>query len=340
MPSPTISVCIPTYNGAEFLPQTLASASAQQCDDYEIVIVDDGSTDATVAIAEQFVRSEPRARFIRNSTRAGSSARNANRCVEEAHGEWIKFLFQDDVMAPDCLAKMLAAGRRAPLVIAWHDYLYSGDVDAEVRRFYETLPTLGAVLPSDFVAPDAFCAAVMQHFGVNFIGPTSSSFVHRRCFSTYGPFSREIVSYPDLEFWMRVACNEGLSIVREPLVSFRVHDRSISGRLRGNPAMARRSRLEWLHLLWLIGHTPEYVRLRGVALSWNPPLDAARRLVGETVDLHWDAVEESYRRRDRSMLTEFNAFCQRNPEVGAIVRERSAALPLWAQLKQFVKARL
>ena len=183
MPSPTISVCIPTYNGAEFLPETLASVAAQRFDDFEVVIVDDGSTDATIEIAERFARDESRARVIRNRTRAGSSARNANRCVEEARGEWLKFLFQDDVIAPDCLAKMLAAGRRSPLVIAWHDYLFSEGVDEEVRRFYETLPTLGAVLPTDFAAPDVFRAALMQRFGVNFIGPTSTCLVHRECFS-------------------------------------------------------------------------------------------------------------------------------------------------------------
>jgi len=335
-----ISVCIPTYNGAEFLLQTLDSASAQTFDDFEILIVDDGSTDSTVEIAERFAQRERRARIVRNAARAGSSARNANRCVEEARGEWIKFLFQDDLMAPDCLAKMLAAGRRGRLVIAWHDYLFSGDVAADVRQFYETLPTLGAVLPSDFVAPDAFCSAVMEHLGVNFIGPTSSSFIHRNCFATYGPFSREIVSYPDLEFWMRVGSNVGLSIVREPLVSFRVHGGSVSGRMRGNAAQARRQRLEWLHLLWLIAHTAEYATLRDVALSWTPPLDAARLLVGETIDLRWEALEESHRRRDRARLTEFNAFCDRHPEIGAIVRDHDAALPVWTRLKQFMKARI
>lgn len=340
MSDPAISVCIPTYNGAEFLPQTLASASAQDFDAFEILIVDDGSTDATVEIAEQFARKEPRARIVRNSARAGSSARNANRCVDEARGEWIKFLFQDDVMAPDCLTKMFAAGRRGPLVITWHDYLFSGDVDAEVRGFYETLPTLGALLPGDFAAPDAFRAAVMQHFGVNFIGPTSSSFVHRRCFATYGPFSPEIVSYPDLEFWMRVGSNEGLSIVPERLVSFRVHDRSISGRQRGNPASARRQRFEWLHFLWLIAYTPEYGILRDFALSCDPPFDAAAQLANHALDLRWDALEESHRQRDRRLLLEFNAFCRRNPEIGAILRRHDAALPLWVRLKQFVKARI
>jgi glycosyltransferase involved in cell wall biosynthesis len=337
--TPAISVCIPTYNGAEFLAETLASAAAQTFDDFEIVIVDDGSTDATLDIAERFARQEPRARVIRNAERAGSSARNANRCVEEARGEWIKFLFQDDLLAPDCLAKMLEAGRRGPLVISWHRYLFSSAVADEVRRFYQTLPTLGEVLPTDYADANAFSSAVMARLGVNFIGPTSSSFIHRRCFSTYGPFSREIVSYPDLEFWMRVGSNEGLSIVPEPLVSFRVHDRSISGQLRGDTKRERRGRLEWLHLLWLIGHTPEYIRFNEVAKSWSRPLDAVSLLRGEALDLRWEALEARHRRGDRDFLADYNAFCERNPPIRAIVGDHDAALPFWTRFKMFAKAR-
>ena len=338
--SPAVSVCIPTYNGADFLAETLGSAAAQTFDDFEIVIVDDGSTDATLEIAEQFARGEPRARVIRNAERAGSSARNANRCVEEARGAWIKFLFQDDLMAPDCLGTMIEAGRRGPLVISWHQYLFSSGVSEEVRRFYETLPTLARVLPTDYSEANTFSAAVIEHLGVNFIGPTSSSFIHRRCFSTYGPFSREIVSYPDLEFWMRVGSNEGLSIVGEPLVSFRVHDRSISAQLRGDTKRERRGRLEWLHLLWLIGHTPEYERFHAIAKRWSPPLDAVSLLRGEALDLRWEALEARHLHGDRKFLSDFNAFCDRNPQIRALVRDHDAALPLWTRFKMFAKARI
>src|SRR5438045_5765583 len=91
MASPTISVCVPTYNGAAFLAQTLDSIAAQTFDDFEILIVDDTSTDTTLSIAESFAATEPRARIIRNAERAGSSARNANQCLRHARGEWIKF---------------------------------------------------------------------------------------------------------------------------------------------------------------------------------------------------------------------------------------------------------
>src|SRR5512133_2278738 len=136
MPSPTISVCVPTYNGEAFLAETLASIAVQTFGDYEVLIVDDGSTDETLAIAEAYRATDARVRIVRNAERAGSSARNANQCVRLARGEWIKFLFQDDLMAPTCLERMLDAGQRGHLVIAWHDYLFEPGVDAATRGYY------------------------------------------------------------------------------------------------------------------------------------------------------------------------------------------------------------
>src|SRR6476661_6387292 len=117
--SPRVSVCVPTYNGALFLGETLACIEAQTMPDYEVVIVDDLSTDDTLALADAYAARDPRVRVIRSAERAGSSARNANRCITHARGEWIKFLFQDDLMAPTCLERMLQAGRNSRLVISW-----------------------------------------------------------------------------------------------------------------------------------------------------------------------------------------------------------------------------
>jgi GT2 family glycosyltransferase len=63
--APTISVCVPTYNGSAYLAETLASISAQTSDDLEILIVDDGSSDDTLGIAERFATTERRARVVR-----------------------------------------------------------------------------------------------------------------------------------------------------------------------------------------------------------------------------------------------------------------------------------
>lgn len=338
--APRISVCIPTYNGAAFLADTLASVAAQTFADFEVLIVDDGSSDDTLAIAERFAAADQRARVIRNAERAGSSAGNANRSVEYARGEWIKFLFQDDIMAPSCLVRMLDAGQRGPLVIAWHDYLFAPDVPDAVRQYYETLPTIRESLRTTYAKPDAFCAAVVRHFGINFIGPTSSSFVRRDCFERYGGFTPEIAMFPDLEFWMRVGSNEGLSIVCEPLVSFRVHNRSISAQLRKDSGRAFWYQLQWVLTMLLVARSPAYENFRQCARRCDPPLDAKARLAREAFDARWVAVQARFRQRDETLLAQWRALCERHPEIHDVMREIDARLPLWARVRQFVKARL
>lgn len=340
MTAPTISVCVPTYNGSAYLAETLASISAQTFDDLEILIVDDGSSDDTLAIAEWFATTERRARVVRNAERAGSSAKNANKCLDHARGEWIKFIFQDDLMAPTCLSRMLEVGRRGPLVIAWHAYWFAPDIEARVRQYYETLPSLATELPGDYAPPESFCDAVLRNWRINFIGPTSSSFMHRDCFERYGRFSPDIVSFPDLEYWMRVGSQEGLAIVPERLVTFRAHNRSVSGALRKDANRAFANQLDGLLVTVNLARAPQYARLRESAQRVDPPLDAEARARAYASDLRWHAIDVRFRQRDDRPLTQWKALYARHPLVADVVRDADAQRSLWIRAKQALKAHL
>ena len=341
MPSPTISVCIPTYNGAAFLAETLASIAAQTFDNYEVLIVDDGSTDETLAIAEAYGATDARVRIVRNAERAGSSARNANQCLRHARGEWIKFLFQDDLMAPTCLEQMLDAGQRGHLVIAWHDYRFEPGVDAATRGYYEGLPSLKDSLATDYASAGEFCDAVLTHWEVNFIGPTSSSFIHRDCFERYGTFNPHIATFPDLEFWVRVGNREGIATVPEVLVTFRVHNQSISAKLRGSRDEARdyEHSLETVVFHCLVAREPAYEHLRARALGHAPPIDLERLAAEMVLGTRWDAIDTRYRTRDRMRLEQWATFCAKHSVVQSVMRDVDATLPVWSKLKQYVKTR-
>jgi len=338
--TPEISVCVPTYNGSAFLAETLASISSQTVHDYEVVIVDDGSTDGTLRLAEAYAATDARVRVYRNGERAGSSARNANRCLEHARGQWIKFLFQDDLMAPTCLARMLEAGERGRLVVCWHDYLFAPDVPDTTRGYYESLPTLESSLPRTCATIDEFCDAVLTHWCVNFIGPTSSSFIHRDCFAEYGPFSAEITAFPDLEYWIRVGNREGLAIVPERVVTFRVHETSISGGMRREGARQHRRSLDPLLLLLHLARAPEYENIRVRARSRHPAMDPDLMLVHVALDERWSAADARYRQRDPAPLQQWNAFCNRHPDVLEVLQQAYASAPAWTRLKRYLKDRL
>ena len=97
---PKISVVIPLYNKETYISNTLRSVMNQTYDDYEIVIVDDGSTDNSVEVIKNSFSSD-KIRIIKKENGGPSSARN--RGVQEAHGEWIVFLDADDMLLPYAL---------------------------------------------------------------------------------------------------------------------------------------------------------------------------------------------------------------------------------------------
>jgi len=110
--SPLVSIITPAYNTAPFVAATLESALAQTFGDFELVFVNDGSTDDTGAIADAFARRDPRVRVIHQKNRGISSARNA--ALAEARGEFVALLDSDDIWFPTYLGEQVAILERHP----------------------------------------------------------------------------------------------------------------------------------------------------------------------------------------------------------------------------------
>ncbi len=122
-----ITVVIPCYNGSRFIRETLESVLAQTLRPLEVLVIDDGSTDDSAAIAESF--GEP-VRVIRQPNQGESVARN--RGIDEARGEWIAFLDADDIWKPEKLQRQMAAAEDG--VVAVHSNLYFfGEREGETR---------------------------------------------------------------------------------------------------------------------------------------------------------------------------------------------------------------
>jgi glycosyltransferase involved in cell wall biosynthesis len=101
---PTASVLIPVHNGAATVEQAIVSVLAQDLDNIELLVCDDGSTDGTVAVVRSF--EDPRLRLLTNPENLGVGA-TRNRLIAEARGEWIAFLDADDVFLPGKLTRCL-----------------------------------------------------------------------------------------------------------------------------------------------------------------------------------------------------------------------------------------
>ena len=118
MPAPTLSVLLPNYNHAEYLPKCLDEILSQSFTDFELIIIDDASTDDSVDVIKDYARRDPRIRFSQNEKNAGVVV-TLNRCLEKARGEFVLGAASDDYVMPkyfDAAIKLLRAHPEAALV--------------------------------------------------------------------------------------------------------------------------------------------------------------------------------------------------------------------------------
>ncbi|MGZ4038071.1 MAG: glycosyltransferase family 2 protein, partial [Bacteroidia bacterium] len=131
-----VSICIPVYNGGHYLRQCIESCLEQAFSDYEIVVCDDGSTDGSIQVIEAYAAQHPKIRFYRNPQNLGLVG-NWNRCLEEAKGEWVKFVFQDDYITTDCLAEFVkAANDKTMLVMCRRHFILPEHASKEEKNYY------------------------------------------------------------------------------------------------------------------------------------------------------------------------------------------------------------
>ena len=131
----TVSIVIPVYNAAKWLPGCLDSVLAQTWQDLEVLAVDDGSSDGSLAILEDYAARDGRIRLLRREHGGVSAARNA--ALREAAGEWLTFMDADDRLPPDAVSTLLAlaAETGAEFCVAGHWVVYP---DGRKRQVHVT----------------------------------------------------------------------------------------------------------------------------------------------------------------------------------------------------------
>jgi glycosyltransferase involved in cell wall biosynthesis len=200
-----ISVVIPTWNRSQLLRLALRSVLWQRDVELEVIVVDDGSTDDTSEVVGAL--GEPRIRLIRQNDPGGvSSARNQG--ADEATGEWLAFLDDDDVWAPDKLTRQLSAAQADGR--AW---VYTGWVTIDER-----LQVMAGRAPP---SPEEVAKLLYQRNAI----PTGGSnvMVHREAFELAGGFDTELTNGEDWELWIRLAAQGPPACVSDPLMAYRIH---------------------------------------------------------------------------------------------------------------------
>ena len=198
---PTVSVVIPAYNVERLIRQTLDSVLAQTYRDFEVVVVDDGSKDATAEVVSGY--GEP-VRCIRQANAGPSAARN--RGLREARGEFVAFLDADDLWLPEKLAAQM------PLFDA------EGRVGLVYCRF-ERMDMDGRPLPTTpWLTPTG--RVYYQLLERSYV-PASTPVVRKACFERAGCFPEDMSWAEDWHLWIRIARHYEYAVADEVLVCHR-----------------------------------------------------------------------------------------------------------------------
>lgn len=209
---PKVSVIIPTHNRALSLCRAVDSVLNQTFQDFEIVIVDDGSTDRTAVYA--LGGGDPRIRYHRHQTNRGEAA-SRNSGLRLARGDYIAFIDDDDEWLPEKLAEQVAVLDAAPAQVG---LVYTGYTRIDLTNGRP----LGTALPQargQMLGP--LCAR-------NCVGGPSVVLVRRACFERVGEFDEALPFGVDYDMWIRVAREYLFDYVRAPLVRYALHANRMS----------------------------------------------------------------------------------------------------------------
>lgn len=200
---PTVSVIIPTYRRSHLVGQAIESVLAQSYTDYEVIVVNDGSTDKT---AEVLARFGNKISVVHQRNKGLSAARNAG--IRIAQGRYIAFLDDDDLWLPHKLEKQIACLEAHPKI---------GLVYSDMFCFNEN-----GMLPNTWAKanPGPQVPLLWTLFVRNFI-PVPTVVIRRECLDAVGLFDETLTSCEDYDMWLRIIPKWQVHSINEPLAHYR-----------------------------------------------------------------------------------------------------------------------
>jgi glycosyltransferase involved in cell wall biosynthesis len=219
--SSDVDVVIPVRDGARFLPACLDSVMAQTYSARAVIVVDDGSTDATPQVLSEYAQRWPGLQVIRSEPRGVSHARNL--ALQASRAPFVAFLDADDVWEPSKLARQLALfdDQRPHLGFVHCAYRLIDEAGRPVANEQILEPRKRGCIFSELLAHGNIVS-----------GSGSAVVVRRKTLNLVGGFDERLFLGEDWDLWIRLASVAEIDFVPERLVAIRVHDRSAQRRQR------------------------------------------------------------------------------------------------------------
>jgi glycosyltransferase involved in cell wall biosynthesis len=214
--SPAVSVVIATFNRANFLPETIDSILAQTFQDFELIVVDDGSTDNTREVIERY---GSRLHYLHQQNRGPSAARN--RGVQHAKAAWIAFQDSDDLSLPNHLASLYGHASKLSacgMVFANGNYL-SGTAQSRGKRTIIEAAKSRQLAEKGVRLVDLFEKSILR---------LQAALISKDAYDRLGGHDESLPICGDLDLGLRLLMNFPVAYLDEELFSYRIHDGNIT----------------------------------------------------------------------------------------------------------------
>lgn len=203
---PLVSIVTPTYNQAEYLAETIDSVLAQDYQNIEYIVLDDGSTDHTRDVLRKY---DGKLRW--ESHENMGQAKTLNKGWSISSGEIIAYLSSDDCLQKNAVSEAIKAFSENPdIIVTYSDYYLINNRSDIIREFH---------------APDYDRHALIEDL---ICQPGPGAFFRRKIFSELGGWHPEFRQIPDFEFWLRASQYGDFLRLKKPLAYSRIHESSLS----------------------------------------------------------------------------------------------------------------
>lgn len=201
-----VSIIMPSWNTEKYIAESIKSVLAQTYTNWELIIVDDCSTDNTDEVIANFC--DKRIRYLKNTQNSGA-ALTRNRALREAKGEWIAFLDSDDIWLPEKLEKQIKFMKKNDYVFSYHDF--------------EKIDEVGNTLGVKVTGPDIVTRSMMYNYGY----PGCLTFMYNAKFIGLVQI-KDIKKNNDYAILLKLCKKADCYLLKESLARYRIRKKSIS----------------------------------------------------------------------------------------------------------------
>lgn len=205
---PKVSIVIPSYNRAEYIPATINSILKQSFSDFELIFIDDGSTDETQKIMEHFCRQDTRIKYFKQANSERAVARSFGMSL--ALGQYICLVDSDDIWYDTKLAKQISIMDSNPEIILCYAAVDRIDLNGNATK--------AASRQQKGESGGIFFKLLMR----NFI-PSVTPMFRKEILETVNKQISEFIPYEDWDFWLKISRLGSFHHIKEPLGAYRLH---------------------------------------------------------------------------------------------------------------------